>query len=318
MPRLAAGAHVTEEPELRVLRPVPDHLSHSQITSLVPRYRYSCARRWAYRTLMGLSDEDQVSYLLVVGKILDEAVTAMLTQRRIVGYTSGPDELAFNNTLDAGIAKSARATDDWVQWPVVARIEDYERVTREAAALCYVSLADVQPDHIQTKHEWHARVEPTDPNSAILTDIGYSDWIDTDGVVNDLKIRGKNPVNKAGEWERGWVEPIRQQMTGYYVARRVYAVKLGIEPPPPLARIHVITHNTNLKNPAYNRLDLELDDEDVRVLMDDAREAYRRQHAATHPPSPGDACQSCSFRVRCHWDSARFAPLTVELSEATH
>ena len=285
---------------------VPTYLSFSQLTKLSSRYRNACPRAWAYNKLMGLPGG--VGNGMILGRSLDNAVTSFF-QRRILGDT-------FDSAYESALREvSAAINADGNGFEDNAKRERSEYVEMMERALA--TFADVYRDHIpaslQHDHVYEVRTE----GFGNVRMVGYSDWIDADGVINDLKWSGAAKWDADGVWYDDYLAQVRDQICTYYMGR-VYAERMGVldatAPVVPRGRVVVVTGKVNSKTIAVKAHDFEFTDELVKEIADAVREAVEIAHADRHPARPGDMCSYCPYLERCRSDSARYTVQTAALA----
>jgi PD-(D/E)XK nuclease superfamily len=305
MTRIVVGGSVVDASpqEAGSPRPIPDHLSFSQIKKLSKRYARHCARAWAYDKLAGLEWRPGTS--MICGRCVDDAIRVMFTTR-MRGGTEAQVLAATTAAIEASIEEA--------DWPASANREGYTRVINEAVMALYEELIDVIPDSVQEEHKFRLKDNASDD---IIEVIGYSDWILGDGTIVDLKFSGSNHWNNDNEWDMAWLADKRDQLTLYWMARMADARRLSLPEPAPEGRVTVASHSLKRKTPVVRSCDFHFDAIDQVEMIAAIREAYAAQRAQCHPPSPGEGCALCSYQERCVADSAAFAVPTNFLLQAT-
>jgi hypothetical protein len=284
------------------LTPPPDHLSFSQLRALSTRYARSCPRKWAYERILNIETPDRPGPALLCGKIVDEAVTALL-QARMMGWSENTQGMMMTKSVEDNL-------ELWAPSFPQGKAEAYARIIMEGAAALRTFLVDVAPVTVQEEHVWHLR----GADKREITMVGYSDWVESDGTIVDLKWRGSPPWNRLGEWDQSYLSAIYDQLSVYYVGRMAAAKKVELSAVPPArGRVVVLSHALNRITPVVRQYDFEITPAMVRDVMDVVREADAAQHAETHPARPGPQCERCDFLERCRTDSAVWAPATSRL-----
>ncbi len=294
----------SKERNARGLLEVPNHLSFSQLTKLSPRYKSACPRAWAYNKLIGLPGG--VGNGMILGSALDSAVSSFFG-RRMIGDNPAVASVAARHEI-------ADAIMDTLQWQdVKAPREDYVTMVESAFAAFVDKYVAHVPASIQRDHVYEVATPPFGNTRMV----GYSDWIDADGTINDLKWSGAPKWNADGEWYPEYVAQVRDQICTYYMGR-VYAERKGVldatSPVVPRGRVVVVTSKINQKTPVIKTLDFEFDDALVAEIANAVREAVAVAHAPYHAALPGNACSWCPYLDRCRDDSMRFVPTTEMLN----
>lgn len=276
--------------------PPPDHLSFGQIRELSTRYARACRRRWAYQRRLGLDSAYAVSPAMKCGRILDEAVQVML-QARLLRWQEEAIQQATQTQLEKGLREAGLP-------------EGYDRIVSEATRAAYEFLTP-GPEllSVQAEHRWRIQ----GPDRAIDV-VGYSDWVEADGTITDLKWRGRVPWTEAGEWDEAYLEPIKDQVTTYWIGRAAQSRAVGLPQPPRLGSVVVVSHAKNRKTPVVKRLSFPIERGRIADMIAATREADAAQHATSHPARPGAQCERCEFQERCRLDSERFAPATEAMA----
>jgi hypothetical protein len=288
----------------RGLLEVPNHLSFSQLTKLSPRYANSCPRSWAYNRLIGLPGG--MGNGMILGRALDNAVTSFFQRRMIGDNPAVAASAAYHEIPDAILENS--------QWQEQKRPrEDYV----EMMSTAYTAFVDKYVAHIPASLQHDHVYEVATPPFGNTRMVGYSDWIDDDGVINDLKWSGSPKWDGDGVWYPDYVAQVRDQICTYYMGR-LYAVRAGVldatAPLVPRGRVVVVTGKITQKSPVIKTLDFEFTDALVAEIADAVREAVAVARAPEHPARPGGYCSFCPYLERCRNDSAVFAPTTESLN----
>lgn len=305
MSRVVNPALMTsKERNARGLLEVPNHLSFSQLTKLSTRYANACPRAWAYNKLIGLPGG--VGNGMILGRALDTAVTSFF-QRRILGDSAVTAAAAAGPEIFATIADSP-------QW------EEQKKPRADYVAMmetAFAAFVDKYVAHIPASLQHDHVYEVATPPYGNTRMVGYSDWIDADGVINDLKWSGAPKWNADGEWYPEYVAQVRDQICTYYMGR-VYAERKGVldatAPVVPRGRVVVVTGKINQKTPAIKTLDFEFSDELVAEIANAVRDAVATARGEFHPALPGNACSWCPYLERCRGDSSRFVVSTELLN----
>jgi hypothetical protein len=301
------------------LLPVPTHLSWSQVSKLAGRYPYSCARAWAYDKRLGLPFVSSPALLL--GSAIDAGANAFFKVRMAGGEIDTATEAAGTAAGHEWSARLAEATMNEALTP--EREALYVQALGEALAVYCAARAEIIPGAVQQKHTFTVRAAA----GHAITVIGYSDRIDADGTIVDLKYSGSAKWDSAGNWNTEWVDEKRDQLAIYYLARiaewnrfrnRVGAGDLtatwGGPEVVPRARLEVVYHRVGMRTPQFRLLDLEFHDADVERVVANIREADERARSGIYPARPGAACQWCSHVTRCREDEAQRTPRFTDLT----
>lgn len=281
----------------------PKHLSFSQMTKLSSRYERACPRSWAYNKRFGLPGG--FGNGMILGRALDEAVQSFFGRRQFADRAGD----AFAAALPV-IAETIMSG----QWTEQKRPrKDYVEMMENAFHAFVEVYRDLLPASIQRDHVY----EVATPRGRRRM-VGYSDWIDADGTINDLKYSGSARWNADGDWYPEYVATVRDQICTYYMGR-VYAERVGVldatAPVVPRGRVVVVHAQINRKEPVVKSLDFEFTDELVGEIADAVREADAIAASDYQPPRPGPACQWCAYVERCQSDLAATVTSTTVLSE---
>ncbi len=291
------------EPSVLALGPVPDHLSFSQVNVLG-----SCPRRWAYDKLMGLPWQGGTG--MFCGKVVDRGAEVFF-QARMAGKE--PAEAAV-------LAQTAAALQAGeLEWPRDG--EAYTRIALEGLMTFIDAHVATIPATVQEPHRFTVRAE----DGELITVVGYSDWVEAGGIINELKWSGSARWDKDGNWDQHWLSSKRDQLLTYYIARKAaqartlrVAEQQGTALPPmvpvvPWGRVVVVHHTLRAKSPQVRTADISLDEAEVARVVAQIRDADRVARSGIHPPAPGEHCRYCDFAKRCASDLARTARPTEEL-----
>jgi hypothetical protein len=304
MPRITVNPAISERTVAADgLFDPPRHLSFSQITKLSSRYERSCPRQWAYNKRFGIPGG--FGNGMILGRALDEAVQSFFGRRQFADNA----EVAAAAALPV-IAETIMSGE----WTDQKRPrEDYVEMMERAFAAFVDAYRDLRPASIQRDHVYEVAV----PGGRRRM-VGYSDWIDADGTINDLKYSGSARWNADGEWYPEYVAQVRDQICTYYMGR-VYAEHAGVldatAPVIPHGRVVVVHAAINRKDPVVKSLDFEFTDELVSEIADAVREADAIASSDYQPPRPGPACQWCAYVARCQSDLAATVTSTTALAE---
>lgn len=280
-------------PEL--LKPLPLHLSFSQVQKLSPHYKYACPRSWAYDKRLGLPFVSSVA--IEMGKAFDEACNVFFNQR-----IAGAD---FYTATNAAFDEGQRVwTLDRTTVPCVADMND-ERWHRHLNALGYAMTAFVDlhretvPAAVQVKCEFTFKTL----DGGTFRNFGYADWIDQDGTIVDNKFTTSDKI-RDGEWDERWLVEKRDQLVVYYLSRVFEARRARTEEPAPKGRLVVAFVNMRTKEPKarLDTVEFSFSDYDRERVIGYYREAHRTAQSGRYPALPGDACSFCSYKTRCRED----------------
>jgi hypothetical protein len=285
------------------LKPTPDHLSFSQITKLSMRYDSSCPRAWAYGKLIGLPYTPSKS--MILGSALDQAVQVYFS-RLLCGDSSQVAHVM-------GLESLERFFDTVAEWPADAD-KGAHLIMMSGAYTTFVEeyAMTAQVVAVQRPHEFFVRT--ADGERKV---IGFSDWIEADGTIVDLKFSGSAHWDGFGVWREDWCARVHDQLTSYYMGRlsdERAGKPDGVAPVVPRGRVVCVVASLNRKSPVVKHRDFDLTTIDVAALADAAREADLTARADYHPMRPGPACGWCSYVDRCRSDNARLSTRTLELS----
>lgn len=297
------------ETAVATLQAPPDHLSFSQVQKLHPRYGRSCPRAWAYEKLLGVP-RDSGGPGLHCGSALDRGASAYLLSRLL----GAPPASAWVAADDAVRAYCAAAP-----WPAGTDTLAYTAKVIEGMEVLSHYLLTAQPASIQEEHLYSVRRAPTSLDDyGVVPMVGYSDWIETDGTIVDLKWTGTARWSKDGTWHRAWLDEKRDQLTTYWIARMAEQAAYGdTYTPAPVtaqARLVVVYHNLKLKTPVLRTIDLTLNVGDRATMLGVIREADVIANRGQYPARPGAACERCPHLDRCRDDNARLEPNVTELA----
>jgi hypothetical protein len=305
MTRVVNPALMTsKERNIRGLLDVPNHLSFSQLTKLSTRYKNACPRAWAYNKLIGLPGG--IGNGMILGRALDTAVTSFF-QRRMLG--DNPATAAAGSMGE--IADTIIGNAQWTE--VKAPQQQYAEMMLTAFTAFVDKFVAVIPASVQHDHVYEVATPPYGNTRMV----GYSDWIDEDGTIVDLKWSGAPKWNADGEWYPEYVAQVRDQICTYYMGR-LYAVRAGVHdataPLVPRGRVVVVTGKINQKSPVIRSLDFEFDDALIKEIANAVREAVEIARSPYHPAMPGSQCSFCPYAERCRDDSSRFVVATELLN----
>src|SRR6266704_1057719 len=287
-----------------MLRPAPTRISHSQVSSLHPAYRYSCPRKWGYRTLLG--QPEQRSFALAAGSAFDEGANCYFTMLR---DGTGHEEA----TSQALLIASAHLEQEVIDSPTLFEAEGSADAYQALIASAFVVFAEdqkgAQPALVQDQHDFVVTVGEEE-----IPVMGYSDRVEADGTVIDHKFSGSARWTKDGVWDEAWVSERRGQLVTYYAGRlaklRRWIAGGGTAetwPEPNViqqGRLVVTYAKVGLLHPQVRSLDLTGDQEDVQRVVDTIAESWLARKGPL-PMRPGEACRWCDFVLRCRGDQAR-------------
>ena len=305
MARIVNPALMTsKQRNARGLLDVPNHLSFSQLTKLSTRYKSACPRAWAYNKLIGLPGG--MGNGMILGRALDSAVTSFF-QRRMLGDNPATAAAGAMSEIPDTIMQNAQWTE------MKALREDYVNMMLTAFTAFVDQYVAVIPASVQHDHVYEVSTPPFGNTRMV----GYSDWIDEQGVIHDLKWSGAPKWNADGEWYPDYVAQVRDQICTYYMGR-LYAVRAGVldatAPLVPRGRVVVVHGKINQKSTVIKSYDFEFSDELVKEIADAVREAVEIAHSPYHPALPGSHCSFCPYLERCRADSGRFVSETALLN----
>lgn len=284
------------------LHDAPEHLSYSQLAMLHQAYRYACARKWAYRYRLKLPEERTPS--LAIGSAFDQAAN---TYFRLT--IDGCDGLkAASQAGDAGLRHLDSEVEDH---PDLFRHVKHEQPLEAYQALFMAGWAaflavegNARVASVQSRHIFTVGIS----SDHTLPVVGYSDRLDEDGTLVDLKFSGSPRWSQDGTWHEDYVREKRDQLLIYHLARQADERRLGRPLQPPLngrGRLVVIYHKLGLVTPQVRVRELDLKpEEDGQELLHKIVEAARLLAENRLPARPGDACRYCSYLARCREDEA--------------
>ncbi len=282
------------------LLPIPDHLSFSQITTLLPVGQYHCARKWAIDKRLGVPYE--ASPAMRVGSAFDRAVSMLFYPRtQAGGDPSVPLDLA--TAQDVLLAEGQLILDE-------AADEDVDLAgTLASLPLSLEAYAGLHSETpavaVQQKVVWWSGGEQI---------LSFIDRVDADRRITDLKVSGRSPKMEDEECVDDRLEGWMLQLAFYAAALENEALDHGLEFawPVPVA----IDAVTVRKGQAKPRIDVipgwvtEGDRDRVHELIAQGRAA---KHSGVYPPNPGPGCDRCSYQAICRRMSMALEPSFEEL-----
>lgn len=322
-------------PSISELRSWPQRMSYTQLSNLHPAYRYSCARRAAYRYITHLPEER--SWALALGSAVDAAAN-LYWSFRITGVS------IEEAVAEAHMAAAAELQHEVDTFPELTADRDadvlqhYDQLAHGCLDLLFDRMAPLTGASVQKRQEFELSL-----GDVMVPVTGYSDLITTDGAVWDLKVSGstrwsmvadpdwhddsgwheglreKNPETgrmrkvpqpKAPElqiWEPEYLAEKRDQLLTYWLARNDEAERTGKPLDPPLSgRLHLVVlyASLNLVKPQLHETEIAVAWEDARPLLVRYGQAIRMVQTAQFPLRPGRHCAWCSFLERCREDQA--------------
>lgn len=328
-------ARVTEDraPAISEIRDWPETLSFSQLSTLHPAYQYSCPRRGAYKYITHLGE--QRNWALALGTIVDAGWNVYWGYR----ITRNPIELAMDKAqgaLDAELDHEVSSYPELTQEdPKLARY--YAKVGHACLKLLFERFKDVEAAAVQERHYFRIRL-----NNMELPVVGYSDLIQSNGDIWDLKVsqsarwtykddpnfdsgdwyEGKKEVNPATGrrrkvpqpkpdqievWHADYIREKLDQMLTYWLARNDVQEVTGRTLDPPLTgKLHlaVLYAGQKIKTPQFHETEITVDYDDANALLRRYAQAGRIVEARRFPLRPGRHCSWCSFLERCREDQA--------------
>ncbi|SRR6266567_1767023 len=301
-------ARILLDPPLQLHAP-PAHLSYSQVTKLVARYKYSCPRQWGYDKLASLPF--QPSPVLLAGSAFDEGINALLQARMQALSEAQARVWAWQTVQDKWKERLPELRE-----PLPAeKQEAYLKAVRLGMTAFAATHPELVPAAVQQRHDYHVHVGPA-PND-FRTVTGYSDRIEEDGTLIDMKWSGskrwKEKEAKEGksgeiEWDEGWTREKRDQLAMYWMAREIEQARGDRDPVAPViprGRLEVLYMRLNQKEAQLRSIEFEFTAEDRQRVVEAILEADRVIRENRLPARPGDACGFCSFRARCQSDEMR-------------
>jgi hypothetical protein len=307
------------------IKPPPEHLSYSQITSLSGAYKYSCSRKWAYEKLLGVPWVS--SGALICGSSFDLGANTFFEGRMGLLANVNADDL--DDCLASGIKAAHVSLDALIETETFrvpmtgTQASQYKEALRLGLTAFAMANRETKVGAVQTRHEFTVNGR---------TVIGFSDRIDADGTIVDHKWSGSARWDKDGNWDMGWINEKRDQLAIYWLSRMAEYRRWLKEPrettqdsngeeqpqfgPPvePAGKIVVVYMRANSKTPQVKEYKMEFTNEDKERVLGIILEADAIAKSGRYPARPGDACGFCSSVDRCRTDSLRADPSFADLT----
>lgn len=291
---------------------VTDHLSYSQISQLSSRYKYSCARKWAYERIAGVPTYSGMP--LICGSAFDAGANTYFES--IMRGAPWDEALDFAKEEAGSVFDTLLLTENLRENPG-AKSGQYKESMLIALHHFGVLSKDVKVGLTQQRHEFTVRAS----DGYVRTILGFSDRIDTDGCIVDHKYTGSPKVDSQGNWDMEWVGEKRDQLVVYWLSRmaeyqRALASGEAWNQPPvePQGKLVVVCMRSNSKTPTIKEYKMEFDNSDRDRVLSIISESDRTARSGRYPMRPGDACQFCSALERCRSDAAKVEPLFKEFA----
>jgi len=281
---------------MRTILPAPSHLSHSQVSALLPSRRYSCGLRWSLTRRLGYAEAPSSG--MALGSALDSGLNAML---RPVVEGGRADLLAGIAAMMASLEDSA---PNFPADPGWARTEG---TWLELALKAFYPTAPTALETVQL--ELSFRTGATEVR-------GWVDRVDRDAegpVVVDHKLTATRPWDSAGEWDADWVAERIPQLALYAGGLAILEPDRG---PWTRGRLVVCYGSRRLKTPQWNTIDLALTPEAIAAALDDVQTAQAIADSGVYPATPGQHCGWCSVTAPCATVLAMTAPSIVDVAAA--
>lgn len=287
---------------------MPKQLSFSLMQQVHPAYPYACPLKMAYSRILRLPW--QRTPAMAVGSALDVAANAYFELR-----IEGADEMAAG--AKAWELGEAHLEEERLSADLFRDDRQYEAYIKllEGAWAAFVNHeGGADALRVQDRHEFTLRM----PDGAIVPIVGYSDRIDRDGTIVDLKFSGSTRWTAEGAWNEDYVSEKRDQLLTYFLARQAVERRTGTALFPPVtgrARLVVIYHKTENKKAQHRALDMALDMSQAQPLLERYAQTWQILTEQRFPARPGRPCGFCSFVTECREDHRQRGPSFWELVE---
>ena len=260
----------------RMIFPLPDHVSSSQISALLPTHPNACALRWAFERRLRLPSTGSLA--MELGSALDDGLNEML-RPALMGR--GVD--LYQGT-EAMWERVRRIPDD---------LADTEARAKEGEAL-EVALAAFYEAH----PSWHGQ----DVQFEFLVEFegvpikGIVDRIDADSTIVDHKLSRTQRV-KDGKLDPEWLAERRPQLA-LYLACVAIAEKQEVGSRTKAA-LEVCYCTARIKTPQWHYEELEIGPDEQRQALRDAVTTAALRDSGFYPARPGRQCGWCSYTAEC-------------------
>lgn len=271
----------------------PQHLSFSQLTTLHGHYRYACPRKWGYRYKLGLAETRSPS--LALGSAMDEAANCFFSM-----CLEGADAFkAGAEAAELGLASLRQEPPDtWFEVKADNPLEAYEALFMASFSSFLISEGRAEVALVQDRHQFTIQRN----NGRLVTVIGYSDRIDSDGGIVDHKFSGSPRWDAEENWHPEYLEEKRDQLLVYWLARAAEERRRGEPLDPPLngkGRLVVTYHRLGMLKAQVRVKEVTLNQELADELLVRLAEAADIRDDGRLPLRPGLSCRFCSFLATC-------------------
>lgn len=280
---------------MAILYPAPAHLSHSQISALLPGRENSCGLRWSFKYRLKLPERPSAA--MELGSAMDDGINEMLR----------PALLGRGVDLERGLQAMAHRVD---------RIPD-EALGEEQRESEKKALGRALMDFYNRHSDWHGqdvqcelRVEIPGVSAPVL---GYLDRIDADGTVVDHKL-SRSQHAKDGALDPVWVSEKKPQLA-------LYLALLAIAEEQPVgsrtkAALEVCYVTARTKAPQWTVQPLEIPAEEQEQALQDVRTAWVVRESGVYGAHPGRWCAWCDYAQECQAVQSVLALPLVEIAKA--
>lgn len=256
--------------------PSPAHVSHSQITALVPTFANACALRWAFERRLRLPSKGSLP--MEMGSCLDDGLNELL-RPALMGR-----EVSLSGGLEALSARLATVPDDLF---TEGQREAEGAALVEALRLFHESHKDWHGQDVQFRFEvpWQG-----------TTIVGVIDRIDADGVLVDHKL-SRSQHAQAGVLRADWIADRRPQLALYLACLALSeGQEVGARTK---ARLEVCYVTAKIKTPQWTSADLVIEAAEQRQALEDAGTAVFVRDSGVYPARPGRQCSWCDYLAPC-------------------
>ncbi len=260
----------------RMIFPLPDHVSSSQISALLPTHPNACALRWAFERRLRLPSTGSLA--MELGSALDDGLNEMLR----------PALMGRGVDLYQGTE---------AMWERVERIPD-DLADEDARAKEGEALKAALGTFYAAHPSWHGQ----DVQFEFLVEHegipikGIVDRIDADGRIVDHKLSRTQRV-KDGKLDPEWLAERRPQLA-LYLACVAIAEKQEVGSRTKAA-LEVCYCTARLKTPQWHYAALEIGREEQEQALADAVTTSALRDSSVYPARPGRHCGFCDFCAEC-------------------
>ena len=282
----------------RPLKWAPSNLSFSLMQLLHPAYPFACPLKMAYSRILRLPL--QRTPAMAVGSALDEAANGYFTMIR-----DGHDRMEAGEKAwalgEAHLEEEREKAPELFTNERGSTFAEYETLLKDAWAAFLNNEGGADALLVQDEHIFTLRV----PSGDIVKVRGYSDRIDRDGTIVDLKYSGSPRWSKEGVWNDEYLSEKRDQLLTYFLARQATERRTGTALFPPVtgrARLVVIYHKLGNKKAEHRAIDMQLDMEQARPVLERFAQTWGLIEEQRFAPRPGRPCGFCSYVTECRED----------------